>query len=55
MIQKYKVGFRGWWYLFQRDWYSLYRWRNIDYYDGYKVRIIDCGIFYFSIWRQEAE
>jgi hypothetical protein len=47
-IKTYKVGFRGLWYLFQRRWYSLYRWKNVQEFEGYKIRVIDAGAFYLS-------
>jgi hypothetical protein len=47
---KYQLGFRGWWALFRRNWYSLYRWNNPEDYNGYKVKVIDFGVFYFAQW-----
>ena len=47
-MSKYKVGFRGWWYLFQPKWYSFYRWSNPHDFEGIALRVVDFGAFYFS-------
>jgi hypothetical protein len=41
---QYQFGFRGWWYLFQKKWYSFYRWRHPEE----DIQVIDIGAFYFS-------
>lgn len=51
-MRTYKIGCRGLSYLFRRKWYSLYRWENAQEYEGYRVRVIDIGAFYFSEWKR---
>ena len=51
-MTKYRLGFRGFGYIFRKHWYSFYRWKNPSEYDGARFRIIDFGMLYFSEYKE---
>lgn len=43
---------RGLSFLFRKNWYSLYRWKNPTEFDDYSTRILDVGMFGVSFYRR---
>lgn len=38
-----RIVFRPWKWIFRKDWYGIYRWKNPHKYEGKIKRIIDIG------------
>ncbi len=44
-MKKLVIVWRGFDWLFRKDWYSLYRWKNIQDVGEHRFKAIDIGMF----------